>query len=165
MALDLKNKWASYVEKGALAVLGFLAVFLFNSVMELKGSVAALQEKRTGDVAQWEMIRRHTQTMAELEAQQMVHDKIISDYTSQLINRRIVIALSTDARSAMSSLPPERTTSNPTRLPEPVLKSNLKPPLDTQEVLKKLEEIRRVEPIESYQRRMIQQFELPASSK
>ena len=140
-----KKRWASYVEKASLAVLGFVAVFLFNSIITLQNQVSALQEKRSGDVAQWEMIRQHTLAMAQIQASQMVHDKIIKDYTSQLINRKIVVEFTQPVEHLMPLAGP----------PEPI-----PVPSDTAKALSEIRKLR-VEPVERFQQRMIQQYEVP----
>jgi hypothetical protein len=142
-AVPKKQRWASYAEKASLAVLGFVAVFLFNSIITLQNQVSALQEKRSGDVAQWEMLRQHTLAMAQIQASQMVHDKIIKDYTSQLINRKIVVEFTQSAGNPMPLAGP----------PEPTLA-----PSDTAKALSEMRKLH-VEPVERFQQRMIQQYE------
>jgi len=152
-----KKRWAGYIEKASLAVLGFVAMFLFNSIISLQNQVAALEEKRSGDRAQWEMIRQHTLTMAEMQALQMVHEKIIQDYTSQLINRKIVVEISQETNEPKDDLAGDGSLAPRFQFPM------LKEPSETEKAIEELRKLHaeNTEPVERFQQRMIQRYEVP----
>lgn len=86
-ASSWKKKWLPVVEKVIVAVIGFLCAWLFNSVVQLRESVATLNESIQAVSARKQTDRDQWRSMSKL------NDRIQRNEIETEVNRRVQQAL------------------------------------------------------------------------
>jgi len=125
-----KKKWIYITEKIVIGVLGFISVWLFTSVVELRQGVAALKGDKQLDRRQWEAMTK-------------LNDRIRRTEVETEVNRRV--------QETLIELMLDRTDGSNKTSTKPVLKWNKSEDLrKSKELLKHIKEMKKPTDVDDY---------------
>ena len=133
-------------EKAALGILLFLAAFVFTNIIRIDRRMAALEVKVNDDLSQWNRLKQHEERLMDLEVQITVMREL------EKLKRE------------MAQQPPPAVPDEPDDDDEDneMARAVLVPP---EELLKKLDEIKRKESLKDYRdRHMLEQRQAPMNA-
>jgi hypothetical protein len=130
-------------EKAALGILLFLAAFVFTNIIRIDRRMAALEVKVNDDLSQWNQLKQHEERLMDLEIQITVMREL------EKMKREL-------EKRPLPPVPQPDDDDDTADKPEKAA-----PPIQ-EELLKKLEELKRKESLEDYRNRhMMEQRQAP----
>lgn len=140
-------------EKAALGVLIFLAIFVFNTLMQSDRRMTKLETKLDDDLSQWNRLKQHDERLMDLEVQITILrelDKLKREWRAEWEEELPVAAPPV----------PQPDDDDDDEDEQPI--QNKPPFIPKDELFKKLEELKRKESLKDYRNRhMLEQRQAP----